>query len=372
MATEYFVRVRDIDGVRQEDIGNFLSLTYSKNVNDVGSLRFVLPSNHVAIDALEQDGQIEVWRSDKASGIDWYCDFYGLYRDRDKRTPNDSNGIFTAKCVGQLDFLDRAIVAFPAGTANRNAWSAVPAETVMKTLVQYNATADATTANSRIRNVGSWANYITVATDSAGGSSITDSYAHKKLLATLQRYASIGGLDFDLVKTGARAWEFRTYALLGTDLSSEISFSTKWGNMGEPQLIGNAVQEPTVAIVAGSNQGIARDFVVRTGPNYAAGINDREIFVNASGQDASELAATGDARLNEQRATDALDFQILQTPAYRYGREYCISGQMGDLVNSYYEEGSVIKKIQGITVAVQTSSGGSKAEQIRGNLVTVA
>lgn len=371
MTTEYFIRVRNRAGVRQEDIGDFLSLNYTKTVNDIGSLNFDISGQHRAIDAFEKDGQIEVWRSDQASGIPWYCDFFGLYRTRNRRTPRNSpKGIFTAKCVGQLDFLRRAFIAFPAGTANRNMFSGVPAETIMKLMVQYNASPDATTVNDRIRNVGSWANYITVESDGASGTSLTKSWAHKKLLPTLQEVAALGGLDFNLVKTGAQAWEFRTYPLLGVDRTGDVKFSLTWGNMGEPQLIGND-DDATVAIIGGENSGAARDFAVRTGPNYVAGYNDIETFVNASGQALASLDAVGDAKLNELRAKDDLNFEILETPAYRYGRDYCFQGELGDKVDANYAEGSVVKKFRGVSVVVQASSGGQKAEQIRANLVTV-
>ena len=370
MAPEYYVRVRDPAGVKQWDIGNFLSLTYTKVVNDVGGIRFDLPRNHVAIASFQQDAQLEVWRCDKAANIDWYCDFFGLYRVRDKGQPLNSKGLFTARGLGQLDFLDRSIVAFPAGSNNRNVFTAVPAETAMKLLVQYNATSDATAANDRIRNAGAWAANITIEADGATGNDITESCAHKGLLPTLQRFGSVGGLDFDLVKIGPEAWEFRTMPLLGDDLSANVTFSIDWGNMGEPRLIGGDAKEYTVGIVAGSNQRAARDFEVVLGPNYAAGINDREIFVNASGKTSAELNATGVAKMNELRTREDLTFTILQTAAYRYGRDYCIAGKYGDLVNSNFEEGSVIKKINSVTVVVETSSGGQQADQIRAQMVT--
>jgi hypothetical protein len=372
MTTEYIVRVRNRAGVRQYDVTDFLSLEYSKYVNDVGLLSVDLPGNHAAIDALEKDGQIEIWRFDDAQGLDPYCDFYGLYRGRNRSTPSQQskNGVFTLKAVSQLHFLKRAIIAFAAGTALRNDFTDDPAETVMRLMVQYNATSDATTTNDRIRTVGAWANNITIETDGGTGNNITKSFAHRNLLEALQEVATLGGIDFDLVKTGSRSWEFRTYALLGQDLSSNVKFSLVWDNLGNPSLTDNSLDEATVAIVGGENQGADRDFVVRTGPNYTADYNDIEIFVNAANQAAGSLEAAGDARLNELRSRDDFRFAVLQSAAYRYGRDYCIEGQMGDKVSVTYYEASVIKRLMGAHVKVAISSGGQSAESIQLDTVT--
>lgn len=373
MAIQYIARVRDRAGARQYDVTDFLALSYSKYVNDVGRLEVQLRGNHPAIDALEKDGQIEIWRFDDVAGIAPYCDFYGLYRDRDRQTPRESkNGLFTLKAVSQLHFLKRALIAFYAGTNLRNDFVADPAETVMKLMVQYNATAAATTGNSRLRTVGTWAQNITVAADTATGNDITKAFAHRNLLEALQEVATLGGIDFDLVKTGARAWEFRTYALLGVDRTASVKFSLAWDNLGDPVLTGDALDEATVAIVGGEGEESARDFDIVTGPNYAADYNDIEVFVNAAQQGVTSLADAGNARLNELRARDELRFDVLQSTAFRYGRDYCVAGQMGDKVGVTYYEANVTKKINGAHVMVNVSSGGQKAETIRLEMVTVA
>lgn len=372
MAIQHIVRIRNRAGVRQYDVTDFLALNYSKYLNGFGLLNVDLKGNHQAIDALEKDGQIEVWRFDEADGLDPYVDFYGFYRDRDRRTPAENkNGIFTMKCVEQKQYLWRAVLDFPAGTNLRNDFTADPAETVMKLMVQYNLTADATTANGRKSDIGTFANNITVEADGGGGSDITKAFAHMKLLAALQEVAVLGGIDFDLVKTGARAWEFRTYAPLGQDLTSSVKFSLAWDNLGEPALIGNAIDEETVALVWGEDTGVNREFLQVFGPNYNADWNHIETYVNASQQGATSLQDAGTVRMNEVRARDDFTFNVLQSGAYRYGRDYCIEGVLGDLVSVTYYEEAVTKRIRGAHVAVATSSGGQSAEQIKLDLVTV-
>lgn len=366
MTVDYIVRVRNRAGARQYDVTDFLSLNYSKFINDVGVLSVNLSGNHQAISALEKDGQIEIWRFDGSAGIAGYCDFFGLYRGRNRATPGENiNGTFTLKAVSQLHYLKRSILAYPAGKNLFNDFTADPAETVMKNMVRYNATSVATIAtNDRTRDAGSWSSNVTVQADAAGGSNITKAFAHRNLLEALQDVATLSGLDFDLVKTGARAWQFRTGAF-GSDLTSTVKFSLSWGNLDNPSLEDNSLQEATVAIVGGEDSGASRDFAVRTGPNYVADYNDMEIFVNASNQLVTSLNDEGDARLNELRDTDSLRTGIKESGAFRYGRDFCIAGQMGDTVSVTYYEATQARRIVGAHVSVDTSSGSQKPEAIQ-------
>lgn len=370
MTTQYEVKVRDRAGVRQYEVTDFLALDYSKFLNGFGRLNVSLSGRHPAIDALEKDGQIEVWRYDDSNNIAPYCDFFGLYRDRDRNTPEENkNGIYKMKCVSQSHYLYRAVTGHAAGTNLRNDFTAVPAETVMKNLVQYNCTASATLVDGRKR-VPTWASLITVATDAGGGADFTKAMAHSKILACLQEVAVVSGMDFDLVKVGARAWEFRTYSPLGSDLTNTVKFSLEWDNMGNPVLTGNAIDEETVAMAWGNGEGASREFLEVHGPNYADDYNDIEFYVDAKNQEGDSLESAALVRLNEARARDDLGFEARQS-VFRYGRDYCVEGVMGDKVAVTYYEATETKRIRGVYVVVATSSGGQSAEQIRLDMVTV-
>lgn len=369
MTTQYIVRIRNRAGVRQWDVTDFLALNYSKYLNGWGLANIQLPNNHQAIDSLEQDGQIEIWRFDESAGIDPYCDWFGLYRTRDRQTPDGSkNGIFTMKCVEQKHYLWRAVTGHPAGTANRNDFTTVPAETVMKNLVKYNATASATLVDGRKR-VPTWVSLITLQADGATGGNITKAYAHRKLDDCLQEIALQSGLDWDLVKTGLRTWEFRV-GTWGSDLSANVKFSLSWDNLGNPELSSNGISEETVAMVWGDGSTTARQFLEVHGPNYVADYNDIETYVDAVNQATAALQAAGDARMYDVRARDDFRGNVLQSGAYRYGRDYCADGVLGDIVSLTYYEASIDKRIRGVQVSVQTSSGGQVAEQIQLDMVT--
>lgn len=339
------------------DEGGFRWLSYKKQVNDVGLLWFDLDGDHAAITDLERDGQVEVYRRDTAQSIDWYVDFEALFVNEERRADDDGNSIFRAECPGQMDFLARAVIAWPADVNNRSLFSSAKAETILKTLVTYNATSSATTGNGRIRTTD-LAN-LGVEADGAGGNTITVACAQQPLLETLQDVARIGDRDFWLTRTGAQAWEFRTAQYLGTDRSSTVVFALNFGNMSNPVLKRNRLNEKTVVIVGGQNTKSDRSFVVRTGTNYNATYNSKEVFYPATSYTTTGgLESAGDVRLDELRARDDLQWDVIQTPGSSYGKHYFL----GDLVKGRFEDVEATKQI--VAVTVEFAPGNDRAERI--------
>lgn len=361
MAAEYRVDLHTAAGVKVAEVTDFLTLSYTRRVNAPGLLTVTLRGDHPALAGLELDGQAIVYRRNPAMGLStWTADFWGLWRYQERRyTDHD---VVELRFPGFLSLLARRIVAWKAGTTNRSSFQNVKAETAMKTLVTYNATSSATTANGRIRNGAITG--LAVEADQARGNTISRDCAYRNLLEVLQELAPIGGGDFDLVKTGAQAWEFRFYpGQRGTDRSTTLLFALERGNMAEPVYRKDRLEEATVAIVGGQGEGADRAVVVRTGPDWATA-NDIEAFVdqrNATTTDA--LNAAGDARLTETRALDTFDFKVLQIPSCYYGVHY----QLGDLVRAQYGPINVVQKIVGVSVSLDRDG----AEQIDVDLETV-
>lgn len=361
MAAEYSLIIKSSTGsilhvlTGQED--GFLWLSYKAELNAPGLLMFDLESSHAAIAELDRNCQVEVWRRDAANDVDWYCDFEALFRDEERRANEDGLSIFRAICPGQMEWLGDAIVAWPADTANRSYFEAVKASTIMTLLVRYNATSDATTGNGRLRTTD-LAN-ITYETDDDDGNVLTFSCAHQPLLGALQDVARIGNRDFWLDRTGAAAWTFRTDNYLGDDRSASVTFALNYGNMRNPILRRNRLNEKTVAIVGGQGTEDEREFVIRTGLNYNAGDNSKEVFYPATEYSTTDgLNAAGDIRLDELRARDDLSWEVIQTPGSLYGRDYF----MGDLVTGYYEGIEAIKQIASVLITFEP--GNDRAETI--------
>lgn len=382
MTATYEVRIKSRAGVLQEVVTGVLGdpnagqndgysmLSYVKAVNEIGSGLVVLNAESALADVLAPNGepvldmQVEFWRSDSDNEIAPYCDFYGFLRDREYTTDDNGQIRLIAYLDEQSDYLRRAAIDYRANVANRTLFSAVAAETILKTLVTRNATSSGTTGDGRDRNVDTWGSYISVAADTAAGTTLTLSCMGRNLYEVLKEVAETGGLDFSLVKTGAQAWEFRTAALLGTDRSSgssTVTFSLPYGNMRRPGLRSNRRGEKTVVIAGGQGVDSARTVAVRTGTNHNATYNSFELFINASQYSTTAgLNTEADERLEELRARDALSFDVIQVPSTLYGKHYFL----GDKVRAYFLGFSYTPQIRRVAVDVR-SRGNQPTEQIQ-------
>lgn len=352
MAAEYYLYVKDAAGNPVAHIDDYQELTYSKRLWEPGLLSFTLDGSNSKIPLLTDNAQIEVWRRNKALGIDWYCDFYGLYRSKDFSTPQDQT-YFTGKAPGQMTMLSWAYIMWPDKIANRSIFTAVPAETIIKTLAKYNVTtANATTGNGR---AVSWPiSGISVETDQGRGNTLDWKCAWKPLLGELQAIAKIAGGDFDYVKTGPTSWEVRYYpGQLGTDRTASVVFALEYSNMKKPKYSLDKINEATIAVVGGRGQGAGRDYQVVTGKTYNATTNYIETFVHAAEQDTDAyMTAKGQEALYKAQARNQLQFQILQTPACLYGRDYFL----GDLVKARYQGIDFTQKVFGVVVNFKQQS----------------
>lgn len=367
MPTAYTLRVYDEAGALQAIVTDFLTLQYRRAVNEPGMLTFSLTDAHELVGAMSRDWQVEVWRSrtadpDEDNAITAYRDFDGLVRVEERRADSNGQTLVAWTAPGAVDILRRPIVAYPADTANRSAFTATPAETIAKTLVTYNATTSGTTGDGRDRSVPTVGTYVTVETDGANGPDLDVFCARRNLLDVLQEIAAVGDGDFDLVKTAARSWQFRWYnGQLGTDRSASVVFALQYGNMSSPVLRRDWLAEATVAIVAGQGTNEDRVVSVRTGTNYDASVGNTEILVDARDVSTADgLAGRGDARLEILRAKDNLQFDVIQTPGSLYGRDYFL----GDLVTGYYQGITATKQIRAVTVTLSNTGDESIAVEL--------
>lgn len=333
----------------EERRSGFLSFSCTRRVNAAGLLIFTLRGDHPLLSSMSDKWQFELWR--KPIGQVWTREFVGIFRGGQWRYDDKSNIIIY--CYGLLSLLSMRIINYAANTVSRTVFTAVdPAETISKSLVTYNITSDATTANGRKRDGTNWpATQITVEADGGGGNLQPWYCFGSVLLESLQKLSQVGGGDFDLVKTSPTAYQFRWYAgQIGTDRSFSIKFSVSLGNMGSPEVDMSWENEKTVACVWGQGDDAMRDYVTRTGSNYAAD-NDIEMFINASDVpigDTYGLNTRGDQKLEEYRAKRLFRFNALQAPTTLYGIHYFL----GDLVTVLdpLNGAEYIQKVSAITL----------------------
>lgn len=355
MPVEYRIDWKSAAGVKLAEITDYRTATVAKQVNDPGRVEVALRADHPLCSQLADKQQVEVWRRWPELGLDWYLFHGAIFRDEVWETLEDGQQIVTLGCPGQLAILDWSLNAYAAGTANKTVWTSVRAETLMKQLVTNNCTSSATTGNGRDRTrlTAGALNGVTIAVqaDAGGGNLVSYESARGNVLAELKRVWDLGaGGDFDLIKTGAAAWEFRFYAgQRGTDRSASVTFSTDYGTMGRPKLTINRTSERTAAIVAGQGQKGARVVRTRTGANYVAASNDVEVLVD--GRNAATTAALdslGDKKLSELRSRAKLSFTPLQTPARLLDRDYTL----GDKVASRFRSLTFTHQIWAIQAAL--------------------
>jgi hypothetical protein len=356
-APAYEIRTFTPAGVATHRISDMLAFSYIKEVNAPGLATFDLTANHAAIADFALDAQIEIWR--KGHGIDWYCDWYGFWRGEKRSQDSSGRSVYQALCIGQMTLIDRPVINYNAAVTDRTTFTGKPAETIAKSLVTYNATSSGTTGDGRKRTVTVVG--VSVQADAAKGNVFDFACAWQKLLQTLQSLAKVGAGDFDLVKTGARTWEFRWYdGQLGADKSASVTFATGYGNMANPTLTVDHLSERTVAIVGGQGEETARSVAVVNAQPFAVGTNDGEMFVDARQYTTVDgLEARGDAALIEAYKGAELTFDVLQAPSTLYGPS---PGHyvLGDLVSAVYQSVSAVKQVNRVTV----SMGGDKVERI--------
>lgn len=351
MSAVHELRIKSPAGVLRAVITDYRSLSYTKEVNAPGELRFALDGTHAAIAYMERDAQVELWRANPDNNIDWYCDFYGFWRAEERQADADGLTTYVGICPGQMDLLRRVIVGYPAGADLRSTFTDDPGETVLKNLVKYNATSLGTTADGRKRDVSLQG--VSVQADGGGGETISYACAFQTLLTALQDVAPIAGGDFDLIRTGAQAWEFRWYAgQRGTDRSASVTFALQYGNMVIPVLTRDYSREATIAVVGGQGEDDSRSVVIVQGANYGtATYRNIEAFVDARQFiTTAGLAAAGSASLEQMRAIETLNFDVVQSPSTLYGFHYAL----GDLVTGYYQGVTATKQISRVTVSVET------------------
>lgn len=340
MTTDYRLDFYDTAGAMQATLAGsaaadangekagFTGLSYTKKVNHPGFLIFTLRGDHELLASLADKWQVEVWR--KPEGEVWARDFVGAYRQPEWSHSGKPN--FIGYCPGLMSIIGWRHVLWYAGTADRSAFTTEKAETIMNTLVSYNACAAATVANGRLREGAITG--LTVEADGAAGNTVDWFCSYDNLLESIQKLAVIAGGDFDVVKTSSTAWQWRFYTgQLGTDRSASVSFSMERGNMTEVKYRISRLDERTVVAVGGQGEQSDREVVIVTGTNYNVTTNNIEAFLNATDVSSTAgLTDRGDGYLAKVEAREEFTFEGIQTPLTRYGVNYFL-GDLVDAVN---------------------------------------
>lgn len=367
MAYELHLRNYDRAGTLKKAVLEPLWARFTESDDGSEPLVFALNyENEAAADIAEFD-IMEVMLRNKELGIQdvdggFVRAFVGIVRDWDISTDEDGVTFLQFKAPNEKHILSWRSVMWYAGVVNRSAFANVPAETIMKTIVQYNLTADASVANGRQREGDLFPGMgvdVTIAADFVRGINLSASFMGGNVLTILQKLAEQGGGDFSLTWQGGQMWEFEFHeGQLGADKSSgseRVLFSLKNNTMRTPRLVRSAARA-TVAISAGQGEGAARDVTEVEGTDFAANY-DLETFVDARSESTEEgRIYRGLARLEPLRISEELSFGVLQTANQFYSPVAVTrrkTYRAGDLVLAVYAGLEQVKKIKSLAVEWQ-------------------
>lgn len=368
MAARFQVWVKDHSGTRVGVLAMepAVRLEYTKRVNAPDNHVLTLIAQTAMGELLHEDTstdyQIEVYRSDVEAGIPWYMDYEGFHRTSVHAIAETGRQRVTSYGNGYDYLLGGRSILYPAGSAG--AEKTGPGETVMKEYVDENAGPGATAPPRLFDGVTPG---FTVQADGAAGSSWTGARAYRDLMATVQEIAHATLVDFKVVGISAALFEFRAKAYpWGEDRSTQgldpvtglnaagnvpVIFSVPFGNLRNFTHTHNHTEEGNAIIVLG--QGLEDDRLVIERPDAVAVAltpwNRREAVRNANLESTQAgLEAVGDTLLHDLMAIESFNFQTLQSPSTRYGRNYFL----GDIVTVQHAN-ELHFQIIGVTVTVE-------------------
>lgn len=351
MALIYNVQVYSSAGVLQSLITDFESIGISRQCSSVDACKFSIPSSSQSAQYISVGARLIVTRMDEEMGVSESVEFSGIIRAVVQIVSSIRSLQITA--VGMMAILKDRIIAWPSEVVNRTKFTAQPAETIIKTLFDYNIGSLATTAQGRILN-GVITGFSTGASSGAG-SSLTLACSMKNLFQTLQETAYTGGGDIDIAYTASSTWIFSWYTgQRGTDRSATVILSVPTGTISELIITTDRISDFTSVVIGGAGVNKARIYATRPA-TLPTGLNSREIYSDAKSTGNNSLASMrqqGSVMLTTTgRRRVTYKAKIIQGGSLRYGRDYFL----GDLVTIRDNSTNVVQKVQGVTLSLSSS-----------------
>ena len=368
---EVHLRLYDRNGQIKEPYIEPLAARWTHSLDGDEPITWTVEAGNPTAAGVAEFDIVEVMLRNRGLGI--VAEDGGFVRDavgivRAWQLDTDDNGItlYTFRAPEQKHIFNWRPVLYRAGTPGSTNFSAVPAETIVKTLVAQNCTAAATVANGRLLDgdLAAMATSIVIESDQGRGNSLSPALAYGLLLGIWQRLRPRAGGDIDFQWQGGAAGAGHYWTLawrsphLGSDRSSgagRVVFSLENFTMLRPRLIYQPARATAAAVGGRAGDDGERIFEVVFGPDWAAG-NDIQAFVDA--RDLSLPASLQDRGLqslvaDETRARERLDFDVAQTSDVFYS-PVAVPGRavyrLGDLVLAVYAGREQVHKIKTVVL----------------------
>lgn len=324
-----FLAIHNQAGDQLDRISDFSSIESVNRTSDIGYLSFTIPADHEALANIDNYSIIKFYRNIPFLSATFYLENIGIVLSR-KYFYHEGLPYCSVFALHPNWLLNTRSIAYYGGTLNRSYFPTQNTESICKILVEYNATASATVANTRIRDGSNTVMPITIESNLSRGSIITVQCAYMNLFSTIQRLAYSSSFDFAMVNTSANSFEFCYYpSQLGTDRTTSLFFSTKLGNLANPIFVLDKRSEISALITGGIGEQDLRSVFLSYSPDYSSA-NDIEYFYNATYVKTTDgLPHAAAQYLTRHPYEKSFTLDLVQTYAYTYGYHYFL----GDLVS---------------------------------------
>lgn len=355
--TSYSIYLSDTFGNRLADASNFLSLEYSRVVNNVSTLKLTMPGDFNMQFVINPDGRIEVWR--KLDSGREYLDTDTIWLIKKVTQQIAASGLtsIVIEADTPLSLLrepGRFVNAY-AGTAQAQ-YASAPADDQIKQLARENIGSSA----SASRTLSS---LISIDGDLSLGANVAKSFAWRDCLKVMQEFADASTtagvyVAFDMVCSSAQSMIFRTFTQQrGVDHRfpsgvNPVLISPEMGNLGEVVFSQDYRDEVTWVTAGGKGDGTAR--LLATVQDLARqGVSPfglREYFQDATQYDTTTgLSAEADAVLRNGRVKTIFQGRLIDMPDSRYGVDWA----WGDYVTAQAFGRLIDCRIDAVSVSVK-------------------
>jgi hypothetical protein len=347
----------DPAGVRIECLDYVTDFEYAKIASEIAPFRIKLPSKFDR-NKIRLDNIIEIWRGFGPGTLKW--DYTGFVRAW--LFADDAGQEYTelyGYCLKEL--LSRRIVKDYAGSVKADMTD--HADDMIKAITKDQLGSDAA-AGRDLTSVGGG---LTIQADLHDGQSITKLFAYKNVLEICQEICDAStqaGTEvyFDIVPvissavTGALAFQLQTFTdQRGNDRtwnsSQPVFIGSEWGNLQNGNMEFDYSEEINYAYALGQGEGTGREVIeIATAPDIArSGMsiwNLREGAKDAKQIDFGDTAGlTGEANtyLNENKPKFRFGGDIVETPAFRYGKDWGFGDRVTAIYAGYQKDAMISK-----------------------------
>jgi hypothetical protein len=343
---KYTIHLLDPDGTEIDIIDKWISLSYNRTVDAIGTLILVLPPTY-PMSNLKTDGRLAVYRNGKLD-----TETIWLIREPEYSTAEDGSEVITVTAYSANYLLTSRVVAYDSRTAQADKED--KADSVMVAYVSENLGSDASDSERDVSD------YLDVQASASLGPTVTKECAWDNLFDVLHDVAKTSAekgspVHFDVVAPAQDKLEFRTYrgqrGLNHTAASGEysITLSLDRGSLGPPAKRNfDRTDEVTFVYAAGNNTDSSSPMTASDGNRIGESpFNRREQYVRAGGM-AGSAGGIDEAQtaVRAGRPKRVFEGMALDVPGAQYGMHW----EFGDKVTAEYAGDSFDVSIDSISV----------------------